>query len=214
MVRKTAAACGAGAAIGCVIVLLAGCSGGDDDSHPDKADSGTSVGGLPEIKCPDNLPPFTATSDDGLEADEIAHHTLRVRVTSADPVQPKKNAENNWKIQFMDDDGAPLDGVEIAYACAFMPPPHNHGTAPLNGVHALEKPGHFELDYLNFTMRGPWQLQLAVNRTNEPDTNDAGDDMDASTEPAEPATPVYTDCDRSRRFPGTEKAVFHFCVAD
>lgn len=171
--------------------------------------------GPPDVKCPDNLKPFKASADGGLEADEIAHDSLRVRLISATEVPPRKGVDNSWTIQFMDHDGAPLDDVEIAAACTRMPPPHTHGTPPLGvdggpGVIALDKPGQFELAFLNFIMDGVWQVQLVTNRTGAA----SADDMDASVE-AEPEAKAdeYTYCDAmARNHPGTELSIFHVCV--
>ena len=78
--RNKATACRAGAAIGCFIILMGGCDGGDDDTHP----GGTTADvGPPDVKCPDDLPPFTASPDCGIEADDVKHHSLRVRLISA-----------------------------------------------------------------------------------------------------------------------------------
>jgi hypothetical protein len=165
----------------------------------------------PDVKCPDNLPPFTASPDGGIEADEIKHHSLRVRLISANQDPPIKSVDNTWTIQFMDRDGAPLDDVEIAAACTRMPPPHTHGTPPLGedggqGVIPLEQPGQFKLAFLNFIMDGVWQVQLATNRTGA--GSDAGE-KDASVEaPAQ----EYTFCDDSHRHPASELSVFHVCV--
>jgi hypothetical protein len=205
-VHMTVTAARACASIACLIALLAACSGGSDHSGSGVVDAGPTP--LPDIKCPDDIPAFTATPQSGLEA-KVTHETLRVRLTSAAPVHPTKNAVNNWTVQFMDRDGAVLGDVEIAAACAHMPPPHNHGTAPLKGTKPLSDPGQFELDYLNFIMRGPWQLQLAINRTGAKAGN--ADDSDGG---AEVAPTEYTDCDTQKKHPGSEKAVFYFCVAD
>jgi hypothetical protein len=192
--------------------IAMGCksSGDDDDTGKNTVDSGSPPMNM-DVKCPADTPVFTATPETGLEA-TVTHKTLRVRAISADPVHPTKNAENNWTIQFMDDQGAPLDGVKIDNACAFMPV-HGHGTAPLGGTKALPDPGQFELDFLNFIMRGPWQVELAVTPASTASGDAGSGDMDASTEPA-PTTREYTHCDRMRAHPGTEFAVFNFCVAN
>jgi hypothetical protein len=206
--RSKATACRAGAAIGCLIILVGGCDGGDDDSHSGDSTADT---GPPDVKCPDDLPQFTASPDGGIEADEVTHHSLRVRLISANENPPRKGVDNTWTIQLMDREGAPLDDVEIAAACTRMPPPHTHGTPPLGkdggpGVIPLVKPGQFQLSFLNFIMDGVWQVQLVTNRTGA--GSDAGD-TDASVEPA---TQEFTYCDKMHRHPGSELSVFHVCV--
>jgi hypothetical protein len=195
--------CRAGAAIGCLIVLLAGCSKSDDGDGEGAADASPA-----DVKCPDTLPDFTATPESGLEADEVTHHSLRVRVTSANQIPPLKGTDNTWTIQFMDRDGAPLDDVEVAAACTRMPPPHTHGTPPLNGVKALDQPGQFQLGFLNFIMDGVWQVQLVTNRTGR-ESNGQADGGDASVEAA---PQMFTYCDKMKRHPGSELSVFHVCV--
>ena len=140
----------------------------------------------------------------------VKHGTLRARLIKASPVHPTKKAVNNWTVQFMDEHGAPLEDVEVAAACAYMPV-HQHGTGPLNGTKMLSEPGQFELDYLNFIMRGPWEVQLVLNRAAP-----AASDMDASTkhDPGAAMPMEFTGCDRDHRHPGTEYAVFPVCVAD
>jgi hypothetical protein len=186
--------------------MLAGCSGGDDDS----GSGGSAVDAGPlDIKCPDDLPAFTATRDTGLEADAVTHHSLRVRVIHAAPARPERKVDSDWTIQFMDPKGDPIDDVEIASVCMRMPPPHSHFSAPLDPTTKLTDPGQFGLNTMHFNMRGVWEIQIVTNRNGA--SRDAADDMDASTE-AEPEE--FTYCDMGHDHPGTEMAKFHVCVAN
>jgi hypothetical protein len=189
-----------------VLATMNACKG-DDDSGNAQMDATAGDAGIGDVKCPADVPEFAANPSSGIEA-AVKHKTLQARVIKATPVHPTKNAMNNWTVQFTDDQDKPLDDVEIAAACAFMPV-HGHGTAPLGGHKKLSDPGQYELDYLNFTMRGPWKVELALSRSAS--SGDGG----ASTPSAGGSQPMeFTDCDRNRKYPGTEFAMFYFCVKD
>jgi hypothetical protein len=201
-------ACRAGAAIGCVIFLVAGCGDGSDDSHSGGADSHEPPPPA-DVKCPDNFPEFTATMDGGLEADQVTHESLRVRVTSANEIPPRKGAENDWTVQFMDRDAKPLDDVELVAVCTHMPPPHNHYSHQLGELTPQKQPGSFAIGFLNFTMEGVWEVQLLTNRAGA--ANAGADDADASVEAA---PQEFTFCDKPKKHPGSELSTFRVCVLD
>jgi hypothetical protein len=194
------------AALGLCSAGIAGC-GDDDADAAAQGDTGASAeatdSGL--VKCPDNLPEFAATPTGGLEA-MVTHKTLKARLIAASPLHPTVGAMNNWTVQFSDTNDMPLDGLEIVESCAWMAV-HNHGNEPLKGHKMLSAPGQFEFDYLNLFMRGPWEFQLVVNRS-KADAGDASTGADSGA-----AKPMeYAGCDRYKQHPGTEYAVFNFCV--
>lgn len=142
------------------------------------------------VRCPEGIPDFvtglTATSASG---------DLKARLVRATPTPPRKKAPNAWTLQFLGDDGEPRTDVTIADACAFMPV-HGHGESTTN-IEAGEEPGEHEINDLYFSMRGPWEVQLAVS------TSDAAD-----------AGVVASDCDRNEERAGHDLIVFDLCVMD
>jgi hypothetical protein len=184
----------------CAAFLLAAC--GDDESgghHHDGGHAGHDGHGDHDAgaRCPDGIPDFvtglTAASQSG---------ALRARLVRATPTPPRKKAPNDWTVQFIGEDGEPRTDVSVADACAFMAV-HGHGEST-QMIEAGDEPGEVELGDLYFSMRGPWEVQLAVS------TSDADADAGAGSGSAE----VFTDCDRYEERPGQEMVVFDICVMD
>jgi hypothetical protein len=119
-----------------------------------------------------------------------ANMEIKARLIDAQHVPPQRFS-NDWTIELMKADGTPLDDAEIVKACAFMPV-HGHGLPPKD-VKDLGQ-GRFLLDRLNFSMRGPWEVQLSVNSPSVPE-----------------ATARATSCDTEQ---GTDYLAFNICVKD
>ena len=175
-------------ALVCLVAVAIGC--GEDS--PD-ADSMRAIDAQVSARCLDDIPEFIATPEDGMLA-RGKNDTVQARVIAADPAMPER-FENDWTVRFTDAAGATLDEVEIVDACVFMPV-HGHGGVPREVTEAGE-PGTFELKGLNLFMRGPWEVQLAVNTT------------DGTNSPVE-----STSCDRDRKRPGRDLVLFRVCVPD
>lgn len=165
------------------VALGNACTGDDDDDHDDGHGNGDQhdaghADPDEEVRCPDDIPEFFAGPTTGIEA--IGENgEVMARLIGADRVPPRKFL-NTWTVELMDADGSPLQDVEIVKACAFMPV-HGHGLPPLKGIKALEEPGRFDLTQLNFTMRGPWEVQLAVSTGDEAEGTSRGTDCDPGT---------------------------------
>ncbi|HTU60209.1 MAG TPA: hypothetical protein VMF89_17285, partial [Polyangiales bacterium] len=101
---------------------------------------------------------FSAAPDSGLLV-MGNRNTVQGRIVQAAPATPER-FENDWTVQFSDATGAPLDDLTITNACAFMPV-HGHGGVPKEVAKAGA--ATFKLTGLNLFMRGPWEVQLAVN---------------------------------------------------
>lgn len=176
-----------------------------DDAAPHEHDGGAGHAGHGEedasyARCPDTIPEFATGLIGTSESGE-----LRARLVRAAPTPPRKKAPNDWTIQFIDESGEPVTDVTIADACAFMPV-HSHG-ASTTMIELGDEPGEYDLGDLIFSMRGPWQVQLAVSRA--VDMN--GDtDGDAGTEPAD----TFTRCDRNELRPAHDLVTFDICVMD
>ncbi len=145
------------------------------------------------VKCAEDTLAFSATPDAGTTATSRGG-AIQARVIHADPAMPERY-NNDWVVRFMDPSGTTLEDVEIADACAFMPV-HQHGGAPRD-TSAMDDAGTFGLVGLNLFMRGPWEVQLAVN-----------------SEASGATSEEYTACDRKRQHPGADLVIFRVCVPD
>jgi hypothetical protein len=104
----------------------------------------------------DELEPFAL----GLTA-RGEENTLEAEVLEAAPAPPRRY-RNDWIVQLRAADGSALEDVELTHARPFMPVHgHDGGIAPV--IHALSEQGKFRIERLNFSMRGPWQVQLTAS---------------------------------------------------
>jgi hypothetical protein len=177
------------------ILLLLGASSGCGGSSNGKSDDAapTDAGSEASDKCPADTPEFVATPENGLIA-MGKHGGVEARIIAANPAMPER-FENTWTVRFLDSSQQALAGVDIADACVFMPA-HGHGGKP-KAVSMQNDAGTFELNALNLFMRGPWEVQLAVNAPG-----------------ADQSTKEFTSCDRNRESPGQDLIVFRVCVPD
>ena len=172
----------------CIVSVAVGC--GEDAAD---GDSRGAIDAQVSATCLDDTPEFIATPEDGMIA-RGKNETVQARVIAADPAMPER-FENDWIVRFTDAANVPLDDVEIVDACVFMPV-HGHGGVPRNVGEAGE-PGTFELKGLNLFMRGPWEVQLAVN-----------------TARGASSSAEATSCDRDRSKTGRDLVLFRVCVRD
>lgn len=103
--------------------------------------------------CAEDIPGF----EPGLRA--VGDH-LEAKLLTATPAQPERYL-NEWTMALRMPDGSAASGAEITRAQTFMPIHGHDGRVQPEPV-ALAEPGHIELDRLNFTMRGPWEVRLWV----------------------------------------------------
>jgi hypothetical protein len=177
---------------GLALALVSGCG---DSSNPG-AEPDVSDAGQPELRCPDDIPEFFAGPTKGTAG--IGKHKLaKARIIEASHIPPLvMSSENAWTLELTDMDDVPLDDVAIEQACLFMTV-HQHGVSlPADDVKPMPG-GQFELKNINFFMRGPWDVEFAVNTP-----------ADAST------GAELTDCDRSKLHPGVELVTLHICLRD
>jgi hypothetical protein len=182
-----------GLALALASVSVSGCDASSNDAAElDRTDAGSD----PELRCPDDIPEFFAGPTMGT-AGIGKHGLVKARILEASHIPPLvMSSENTWTVQLTDMEDAPLEDVAIAQACLFMTV-HRHGVSlPGDDVNAMQR-GQFELKNMNFFMRGPWEIELAVNT------------------PAEATTGTeLTDCDRSKMYPGIELVTLHICLRD
>lgn len=174
-------------------MLGSACTGDDDDhgdhGHPNGDHDADAAD--PDVRCPDDIPELFAGETSGSETTGV-NSLVNARVIAASATPYPKKFINKWTIELTDADGAPLEDAQIVDNCAFMPV-HGHGSP--SKVVALDEPGRFELTALNFIMRGPWEVQLAV---------------DAESLPAETAR--APSCRNAEA--GKDYLVFEICVKD
>jgi YtkA-like len=83
---------------------------------------------------------------------------LAVKVVAAMPEEPERYI-NDWTVELSSLDGSPAPDAEIVRGQTFMPI-HGHDGRVQPQMTALSEPGQFQVDRLNFTMRGPWEVRL------------------------------------------------------
>ncbi|HKU41205.1 MAG TPA: hypothetical protein VJR89_23745 [Polyangiales bacterium] len=101
--------------------------------------------------CPEGYPSVAR----GLEG-RNDHWTLRV--LEGMPSEPERY-RNSWTVQISAAGGSTPDDLQITHGETFMPV-HGHDGRVQPRLTRLSEPGQFQVDRLNFTMRGPWQVRL------------------------------------------------------
>jgi len=137
-----------------LVCSLVACAGSDDSSatHGHSGSHAGTSGEEDDFKgCPDGYPNVAP----GLQ---VMGEQLVVKVISATPAEPERYI-NGWKVELSDRDGSPAPGAELIRGETFMPV-HGHDGRVQPKLTALEAPGQFEVDRLNFTMRGPWEVRF------------------------------------------------------
>jgi hypothetical protein len=81
-----------------------------------------------------------------------------VKLVAAMPEAPERYS-NNWTLALSTHDGEVAPGLAISRAQTFMPV-HGHDGRVVPDITALSTPGQVQVDHLNFTMRGPWEVRL------------------------------------------------------
>lgn len=139
--------------VGC----LAACDGNADDPSIDAGQRGAlDAGGPADAEddfqgCPAGIPSF----EPGLQA--MGEH-LAVKLIAATPAEPERYL-NSWTVELGSLDGSPAPDAEIVRGETFMPV-HGHDGRVQPQMTALAAPGQFQVDRLNFSMRGPWQVRF------------------------------------------------------
>jgi hypothetical protein len=130
---------------------LVACAGDSDDAVA-ADDAGVLTDAEDDFKgCPEGF----ASLAPGLQT--TGEH-LAVKVLAAVPAEPERYL-NNWTVELGTLDGSPAPDAEIVRAETFMPV-HGHDGRVQPQMTALSEPGQFQVDRLNFTMRGPWEVRL------------------------------------------------------
>jgi hypothetical protein len=101
--------------------------------------------------CPGEIPSF----EPGLEA--TGEH-LAAKLIAAMPAEPERHL-NDWTVELSSLDESSATDAEIARGETFMPT-HGHNGGVVPQITALSESGQFQVDRLNFIMRGPWEVRL------------------------------------------------------
>jgi len=141
------------------LAMLGACgSSGDPTSTPVGGSAAGSDAITASEQCPPGTPDFTIGSAGLTSRDDATG--VAVRIDNAP--KPPERSFNDWKIVITDASGAAMPNATLSWACAWMAV-HGHGTNPKK-VESLGS-GVFNLKQQNFSMYGPWQVQLWVDPT-------------------------------------------------
>jgi hypothetical protein len=133
---------------GKMAMMDGGMSGHDGmPGHAGMGDGGPSESG--DAICPPNFPRVApAVTKVG---------NLTVKVVSLTPRPPRQKVQNDWELEITDDTGAPVAGAGLLNPDSYMEVHRHYGKRP-PVVQPLETPGHYLLDNIDFSMRGPWEV--------------------------------------------------------
>jgi hypothetical protein len=141
-----------------VACWFAACSGSASTHSAitaDHANAGTSAADDADDDfkgCPAQIPAFGP----GLRA--VGDH-YALKLLAAMPDQPERYSDNDWTVELATLDGSSASDAQIVRGQTFMPI-HGHDGRVEPAVKALATPGQFQVDRLNFSMRGPWEVRL------------------------------------------------------
>lgn len=127
-------------------------AGSGEQAHGHEEDEGESS----DVPCPPETPIF----EPGLSAPGRAS-VIEARLVSAAPETPHKY-ENSWVLEFVDAEGKPIEDIVVDSAKTYMPV-HAHGGGTTPKPISLSEPGRVQIDKLNFTMAGPWQVTFQAS---------------------------------------------------
>jgi hypothetical protein len=145
-----------------VLLLAAGLAACDADADAGPTDGGRDAGGDGSVRPPSHddddfkgCPTGYASLAPGLQA---AGERLAVDVIAALPQEPERYL-NQWTVELSSLSGEPAPEAEVVRGQTFMPV-HGHDGRVEPRMTALAEPARFQVDALNFTMRGPWEVRL------------------------------------------------------
>jgi hypothetical protein len=128
------------------LVLMLACG---DDAASDLPDASPEDDGF--MGCPPGVAQLTLNG-------EASGARITASVVAASRV-PARRYLNDWTFRFRDASGAPLNDVTVVSARTWMPV---HGHDGLVIPQILSGGEQVQVRRLNFNMRGPWEVQLAL----------------------------------------------------
>ena len=139
-------------------VVAPGC--GDDAASGEPAPAAGDAAAF--VACPDSIPEFAV----GLS---MPGDDARVSALLLDASRfPARKYGNEWTLQLVGPDDAPLEDAVMTHLEAFMPV-HGHYGRPPARFEALAEAGQVRAE-IHFMMRGPWEVRIDASSAS------AGDD--------------------------------------
>jgi hypothetical protein len=114
----------------------------------------------PPVQCSADLKPFTTGPNGLTETDPTMQIAVRIDKATVPPVKDY----NDWTISILDGSGQPATNAKLDWACAWMAV-HGHGSNPKAVTN--QGNGQYLLSMQNFSMNGPWEVQLWVDPTGQ-----------------------------------------------
>ena len=144
-------------AFACLLVALLACEDEPDTSDPDAGHGATHDAHLPS-DAEDDFQGCPGGFSDVAPGLQLTGEHLAVKVVDALPEEPERYI-NRWTVELRALDGSLEPNAEVVRGQTFMPV-HGHDGRVEPRMKALSEPGQFQVDGLNFTMRGPWEVRL------------------------------------------------------
>lgn len=127
-------------------VLTCSCGAETDNAGLDLESADDDFKGCPEL---------SARFEPGLQA-KGEHFALTL--VSAMPTEPERYL-NSWTIEVEALNGASAADAKLERSQTFMPI-HGHDGRVVPEISAAAKPGQFDVERMNFSMRGPWEVRF------------------------------------------------------
>lgn len=101
-----------------------------------------------------------------LGRDQLSRQS-RFRVTVKQRPEPLLNAPQSWVLHVALPDGTAVSGARLLVAGGM--PQHGHGMSTQPQITALETPGDYRVDGLQFSMPGWWEVKVHVSNERSED---------------------------------------------
>jgi hypothetical protein len=148
--------------LGLSVSLLAPFGCGDDGEHHPHHDASMMEHDAGEVL--DELPCDASTHPGLTPGLSVAAGDLTVRVVSSEPLQrARQKVFNDWVLEVLDARGMAMSDAQASGASAFMRV-HGHYGLPAPTVVQQPEPGRFLMDNIYFSMRGPWEVNVTLQR--------------------------------------------------
>jgi hypothetical protein len=140
-----------------------GCGDDGDDDHDDHGSHDGSLMDHDAGEVSDDLPCDPATHPGLTPGFSVPAGDLTLRVVSSDPMRARQKVRNDWQLQVVDSSGMAVSDVEASGASSFMRV-HGHYGLPAPTMVKQAEPGRFLMDNIIFSMRGPWEVNVTLQR--------------------------------------------------
>lgn len=157
--------------LGCLVSVGVGC--GDDTTPTNTGSSMTADASLgADAGVGGDASDVDPTADVPCDSTYPAYHDgmtqkagdLTVKLLSVNPNPPRQQTPNNWALQVVNADGTPATGFTVSLPDSYMPVHNHHGRQPPKVAMDADS-GTFQLNTIDFFMRGPWRVTFSVTPT-------------------------------------------------